>query len=160
MRQGQCHYNRSFYFLKASLRAFQKLISGLTWSYTHYQAALILRRWCQVLTSPFSNFGCEQVGLGLGILETQFTICLLLRLVSSYLSRVLNYCISNKRDWIREQRHKQTNTIDLTKIDFNLMYFFAVYLNALLLVRGYRLSNCIDQHNTWPTSLNYSTIVS
>ena len=53
-----------------SLRAFQKLISGLTWSYTHYQAALILRRWCQVLASPFSNFGCERVGLGLGILET------------------------------------------------------------------------------------------
>ena len=53
-----------------SLRAFQKLISGLTWSYTHYQAALILRHWCQVLASPFSNFGCERVGLGLGILET------------------------------------------------------------------------------------------
>ena len=56
--------------------------------------------------------------------------------------------------------YRQTNTIDLTKIDFNLMYFFAVYLNALLLVRGYRLSNCIDQHKTWPTSLNYFTIVS
>ena len=60
---------------------------------------------------------------------------------------------------------KQTNTIDLTKNDFNLMYFFAlyftaVYLNALLLVRGYRSSNCIDQHKTWPTSLNYFTIVS
>ena len=35
-----------------------------------------------------------------------------------------------------------------------------MYLNAVLLVRGYTLSNCIDQHKTWPTSLNYFTIVS
>ena len=43
---------------------------------------------------------------------------------------------------------------------FFAVYFTAVYLNALLLVRGYRLSNCIDQHKTWPTSLNYFTVVS
>ena len=35
-----------------------------------------------------------------------------------------------------------------------------MYLNELLLFRGYRLSNCIDQYKTWPTSLNYFTIVS
>ena len=50
-----------------SLRAFQKLISVLTWSYTHYQAALILRRWCQVLASTFSNFERERVGVYISI---------------------------------------------------------------------------------------------
>ena len=39
-----------------SLRAFKKLISGLTWSYTHYQD----------LAPPLSNFCCAGGGVGLG----------------------------------------------------------------------------------------------
>ena len=49
----------------------------------------------------------------------------------------------------------------LPKYTLTLHYFFAVhyttvYLNALHLVGGYRLLKCIEQHKTWPTSLNYS----
>ena len=35
------------------------------------------------------------------------------------------------------------------------------YVNQVILgTEMYRLSDCLEQPNTWPTSLNYSTIVS
>ena len=36
----------------------------------------------------------------------------------------------------------------------------ALHLTAVYLKELYRLSDCLEQPNTWPTSLNYSTIVS
>ena len=36
----------------------------------------------------------------------------------------------------------------------------ALDCSVLALVKGYALSNCIDQHKTWPTPLKYFTTVS
>ena len=87
-----------------------------------------------------SNFRCERRGLGLFALKTGL-------LVPQQVYLLLDNSQEARREWIKKQRHKQTQLM-LPKIYCNVTSFLCSALDYL-----------IEQHKTWPTSLNFSIIV-
>ena len=123
-------------------------------------------------------------GRGLAFQEPDsLTIFLPLRLVSWYLRRSVYYWMSANRESVRERTlahriNKQTQIIglhwatkslahfyELLLLQFSWTqgteYFLLMYFRTVLCTTVYlnRLSNRIQIHKTWPTFLNYSTIV-